>query len=108
LLDGQDTIFLTLNPMSQLRLGYFMTQAEKTDIGIRPDPAGETHHMASELIKSTDEYHLYKTALGLQYIFHADCNSGEFRGQKAGTSVTVYPDGVPPREIVLGRKYSGG
>ena len=64
--------------------------------------------MASEIIESTEEYDVYKVALGHLYVFNKDCKTGEFKGQKAGTSRMKYLDGVPPRPITIGKKYRGG
>ena len=64
--------------------------------------------MAYPIIETTEEYEVYEVPLGLLYVFSRDCKSGEFKGQKAGTTRMKYTDGVEPRKIELGKKYRGG
>ena len=99
-------IFLTVSQMLRLPHGSFMRQVERKNSGTQADPVGKTHHMDNELIESTDEYDVYKTALGHSYHFKKDVIKGEFRGQKAGTTRTKYPDGIEPRLIPLRKKYT--
>ena len=61
--------------------------------------------MDNELIESTEEYDVYKVALGHLYQFKKDVLKGEFRGQKTGTTRMKYPDGIEPRLIPLRKKY---
>lgn len=82
-----------------------MKQAEPSDIGTQADLVGRTRHMDNELIESTDEYDVYKVPLGHLYYFKTDVRTGEFRGQKTGTSRMKYPDGIEPRDIPLRMKY---
>ena len=98
-------IFLTVSQTSQSRHGSFMKQVERNAIGIRVALAGRIPHMDNELIESTDEYDVYKVTLGHLYHFKKDCNKGEFRGQKTGTTRMKYTDGVEPRTIPLRLKY---